>query len=366
MKKIYFLFAFFIAGTVVFAQPPIDNPKPGMCYIQCITVDEFDEVTEKVMVSPEYKKLKVIPATFKTVEERVLVKEASKKLVYIPAVYETVDVPYVKKEGTFALSVVPATFGDASRTFVTYPKIGRWEYTLLDECLSNNKEDCVAACFVEYPEQTTTVPQKTLAKDAHTERTDVSKQDATYKKRVVKTPARMEEQEIPAEYATIKRQVVDQPARTTEETVPAEYKTVTRTILVKAGGMRTWEEVDCGLVNTDNLLPIHYEFNSAVLTPQAKNIINEHLLSLMKDKPGLRIQISSHTDSRGNDAYNMSLSQQRAQSVVNYLVANGINRNRLVAKGFGETVLKNRCSNGVDCSEQEHAINRRTEFRILN
>lgn len=73
----------------------------------------------------------------------------------------------------------------------------------------------------------------------------------------------------------------------------------------------------------------------------------------------------SHTDSRGNDAYNMSLSQQRANAVVNYLVSKGISRSRLSARGFGETRLVNRCSNGVKCSEADHKRNRRTEFRVI-
>ena len=74
----------------------------------------------------------------------------------------------------------------------------------------------------------------------------------------------------------------------------------------------------------------------------------------------------AHTDARGNDDYNMSLSQQRANSVVNYLVSKGISRSRLSAKGYGETRLKNRCANGVECSDGEHRTNRRTEFRVLN
>lgn len=175
----------------------------------------------------------------------------------------------------------------------------------------------------------------------------------------------MDEIEIPAEYAIIKKQVVDQPAQVIEEVVPEVTKTVTRTELVKKGGMTVWEEVDCSIASGANILPILYELNSARLTAESKQIIDDNLLKLMKDKPNLRIEIMSHTDSRGNDAYNMSLSQQRAQSVVNYLVGKGISRNRLVAKGYGETRLKNRCANGVECSENEHHANRRTEFRIL-
>lgn len=366
MRKLYLFLSVFFVGLTAFAQPPVDNPKPGMCYVQCITVDEFEEVTETVMVSPEHTILKVIPTTYKTVEEEVLVKEAAKELVYVPAVYETEEVPYVKKATTEKLEVVPATFGEDSETFVTYPTIGRWEYTVLDECLEDNQEDCVSACFVEYPEETQMVPITTLVEDAHTTSENIPEENTVYKKEVVKTPATMKEVEIPAEYATITKEVVDTPARTEEEKVAAEHETVTRTVLVKKGGMKTWEEVDCELLESNNLLPINYPFNSADLTPKARNLIDTHLLKLMKDKPGLRIMIMSHTDSRGNDDYNMALSQQRAQSVVNYLVGKGINRGRLEAKGYGETKLKNRCTNDVECSDAQHEENRRTEFKIIN
>ncbi len=367
MKKITFLAIILIAmGVNAFSQELPPNPEPGKCYVKCITADEFKDVTETVTISPEYKKLVTYPATYKTVEERVLTKEASKKLIYVPAVYETIEVPYVKKAATQNLKVVPATFGEDSKTFEVYPKVGRWEYTELKDCPSANKEDCMVACFVEYPSRSEVVPITTLKTDATTQPVDVPEIKETYKKQIIKTPATMKEVEIPAQYTTIKKQVVDKPARTVEEIVPAVTKTVTRTVLVKKGGMTVWEEVDCGLVSGDpNILPIFYEYNSAKLTAKSEKVIDEHLLSLMKDKPGIRIEIMSHTDSRGNDAYNQSLSQQRAQAVVNYLVNKGISRSRLVAKGYGETRLVNRCANGVQCSDAEHQANRRTEFRII-
>ncbi len=367
MKKIIFTFLSLLFVAVAAAQELPPNPEPGKCYVKCITADEFEEVTETVVIAPEYKKLVTYPATYKIVEERVLVKEASKELVYVPAVYETVEVPYIEKEATNNLEVVPATFGKDSETFEIYPKVGRWEYTELEDCPSANKEDCMVACFVEYPAKYQVVPITTLTADASTRPVPVNEIPATYKKQVVKTPARMEEIEIPAVYDIIKRRVVDQPARTVEEVVPAETKTVTRTVLAKKGGMTVWEEIDCGLVGANpNILPIFYEYNSARITADSEDIIDKHLLSLLRDKPAIRIEIMSHTDSRGNDDYNLALSQQRAQAVVNYLVNNGINRNRLVARGYGETRLVNRCGNGVNCSEDEHQQNRRTEFRIIN
>lgn len=361
--NLLFCLAFVLGIGFNQAQNLPDNPEPGKCYVKCITKDEFKDVEETIEVYPAYTKLTVVPATYKTVEERVLTKEASKKYVYVPATYETVEVSYVKKEGRTDLSVNPATFGSNSKTFEIYPKTSGWEYKET-ACDSPNKEDCVVACFVEYPAQFKDVSFTTLANDASTSNIPVAEIPTTYKKRVIKTPARMDEIEIPAEYATIKRQVVATPATTKSVVVPAKTKTVKRTVLAKKGGITTWEEVDCGLLST-NVLPIFYELASARITPASKKIIDDTLLPLLKSKP-VSIELMSHTDSRGNDDYNMSLSQQRANSVVNYLVSKGISRSRLTARGYGETRLVNRCSNGVECSESEHQKNRRTEFRVLS
>jgi peptidoglycan-associated lipoprotein len=72
--------------------------------------------------------------------------------------------------------------------------------------------------------------------------------------------------------------------------------------------------------------------------------------------------LSAYTDSRGNANYNVLLSQRRAESAVEYIVKQGINKNRLKAKGFGAQDLLNRCAVGIKCSEVEHQVNRRTEF----
>ncbi|MCY1379264.1 Photosystem I chlorophyll a apoprotein A2 [compost metagenome] len=79
----------------------------------------------------------------------------------------------------------------------------------------------------------------------------------------------------------------------------------------------------------------------------------------------MTIELSSHTDSRGERQYNQSLSQQRAEAAVNYLVSKGIARKRLVAKGYGENRLVNNCADGVNCTEEEHEQNRRTEIKVL-
>ncbi len=92
----------------------------------------------------------------------------------------------------------------------------------------------------------------------------------------------------------------------------------------------------------------------------------DYLLGIMTKYADMVIELSSHTDSRGSDDYNMKLSQRRADGVKKYLTANGIADNRIVAKGYGETQLVNNCGNGVKCSDEDHLQNRRTEFKILS
>ena len=92
----------------------------------------------------------------------------------------------------------------------------------------------------------------------------------------------------------------------------------------------------------------------------------DYLYDIMVKYPTLVIELSSHTDARGSDAYNLILSQKRADGVKAYLVAKGIKTENIVAKGYGETQLVNRCANGVKCDDEEHLQNRRSEFKIIS
>ena len=112
-----------------------------------------------------------------------------------------------------------------------------------------------------------------------------------------------------------------------------------------------------------SLEPIYFDFDRFNIRPDAE-IELAKILAAMREYPQLKIHIESHTDSRGNDAYNEALSEKRAQSTLEWLVDNGIDRSRLTAKGYGEYQLVNRCSNGVECTEEEHQLNRRSMFII--
>jgi len=114
-----------------------------------------------------------------------------------------------------------------------------------------------------------------------------------------------------------------------------------------------------------SLQPIYFDFDRWNIRPDAA-IELAKILAAMREYPQLIIHIESHTDSRGKDSYNEALSEKRAQSTLNWLVGKGIGSNRLTAKGYGEYQLQNQCSNGVECTEEEHQLNRRSMFIIQN
>ena len=109
---------------------------------------------------------------------------------------------------------------------------------------------------------------------------------------------------------------------------------------------------------------IRYDFNKWKIRPDAAQELNS-LVQILKDNPGIVVELGSHTDARSSDLYNLNLSQKRAESAVEYIIKKGrILQNRITAKGYGETKLLNQCDDGVVCSEFEHTINRRTEIKI--
>jgi outer membrane protein OmpA-like peptidoglycan-associated protein len=106
---------------------------------------------------------------------------------------------------------------------------------------------------------------------------------------------------------------------------------------------------------------IFYDYNKFNIRPDAA-VRLDTLVQTLNDNPKIHIELSSHTDQRGKDAYNLKLSQKRAESAVAYIVSKGISKSRLVAKGYGETqpIVKN------PKSEADYQRNRRTEFKVTS
>jgi outer membrane protein OmpA-like peptidoglycan-associated protein len=109
---------------------------------------------------------------------------------------------------------------------------------------------------------------------------------------------------------------------------------------------------------------IYYDFDKWDILPESE-IELDKLVKVMNDNPSWKVELGSHTDCRGSDSYNEVLSQKRSESAVTYIVEQGISKNRIVAKGYGESQLVNECDDGVDCTDEQHRKNRRTEFKIL-
>lgn len=110
---------------------------------------------------------------------------------------------------------------------------------------------------------------------------------------------------------------------------------------------------------------LYYDFNKSTIRPDAA-VALDGLVGYLKEFPGVTIDLSSHTDSRGSDTYNLALSLKRAESARKYLLDHGIAPGRVQIHGYGETRLVNGCSNGVPCSAAQHQANRRTEVRVLH
>ena len=115
-------------------------------------------------------------------------------------------------------------------------------------------------------------------------------------------------------------------------------------------------------IRLDNIL---YDYDKWDIRPDAEPDLQE-LTDILKKYPDMKIELSSHTDSRGRDEYNEQLSQKRAESARNWIIAKGIAADRIIPKGYGEKQLLNECANGVECTEEQHQLNRRTEFKIIS
>lgn len=123
--------------------------------------------------------------------------------------------------------------------------------------------------------------------------------------------------------------------------------------------------VGTDLAKTLNIPIIYFDLDKSFIRKDGAFEL-EKILEVMKQYPKMKIDVRSHTDSRQTAEYNIALSDRRAKSTVTWLVKNGIAPNRLTAKGYGESQLINKCSDGVSCTEAEHQLNRRSEFIIVS
>jgi outer membrane protein OmpA-like peptidoglycan-associated protein len=110
--------------------------------------------------------------------------------------------------------------------------------------------------------------------------------------------------------------------------------------------------------------PIYFDLNSSKIRKDAEVELTK-VVEVMNKFPDIVIECGSHTDARSNDKHNMWLSERRAQNTIDYIISKGISKERISGKGYGESQILNKCTNGVQCSENQHQLNRRTEFVVI-
>jgi peptidoglycan-associated lipoprotein len=110
-------------------------------------------------------------------------------------------------------------------------------------------------------------------------------------------------------------------------------------------------------------LEVLFDFNGSIIKSEFNKTLDRFVRDLNR-APNSTVNIGAHADSKGTNKYNLELSGKRATAVANYLIQRGISESRIEATGFGEELILNQCSDGVECSDEEHSLNRRAEVKI--
>jgi outer membrane protein OmpA-like peptidoglycan-associated protein len=146
-----------------------------------------------------------------------------------------------------------------------------------------------------------------------------------------------------------------------------DYESNSATVEASKGDMRkvtvALDPIEVIIVEDKIILnEIVFEFNKHNITEQGAKEL-DRLVGVMQKYPAMVIMVKSHTDNRGDDKFNMDLSNRRAKSTIDYVISKGIDKGRISGKGYGESEPKVDCKE--ECSEEQHAENRRSEFIII-
>ncbi|HEX8378011.1 MAG TPA: OmpA family protein [Pedobacter sp.] len=160
------------------------------------------------------------------------------------------------------------------------------------------------------------------------------------------------------DYVT-KRQFISTTGIRSDSTIRVNF------MLDKAQSSQRWVVKNCdSLKRAFNIPNIYYDLDKHFLRSDSKPTL-DNLVALMKSHPEINIITSSHCDSRASSNYNKSLSLKRGEATKTYLISNGIKANRIKVEYYGKSRLVNRCFDGINCSENDQQLNRRTEFDVV-
>ncbi len=236
-------------STYSFAQVSGDLPPnavSGKCYAKCLIPDQYETVTEQILLKEASTRIEVVPAVYTTDEEQVVVKEAYRVLEVVPASFTTQTEQIMVKEPSERLEYVPPVYETVTEQVLVAPASTKWTKGRASRsCLSANPEDCKVWCLTEVPAQYKTVTKQVLKAPATTRSIPIPAEYKTITRAVTQSPAQTREREVPAEYRNVRRQKLQSPATTRDVEVPAEYSTITTKKLVRTGGFTDWVEVLC-------------------------------------------------------------------------------------------------------------------------
>ena len=151
----------------------------------------------------------------------------------------------------------------------------------------------------------------------------------------------------------------------TKESAIIVPKTSGKTNLPLAVSKKVKEiKVGTDLSKTFDIKIIYFDLDKSIIRSDAAVDIAK-IIQVMKDYPAMKVDVRSHTDSRQTFKYNESLSNRRVKATIAWMIKNGIDKDRISGRGYGEIQLINNCADGVECSEMEHQLNRRSEFIIV-
>lgn len=140
---------------------------------------------------------------------------------------------------------------------------------------------------------------------------------------------------------------------------------ITQTIDINTSGLKTSELLNDVVLEEvfEKSLVINFEYNKSNLTAESLKALKS-FAEILKKIPSYSVNIAAHADSRGTKEINLALSNMRAQNTRDFLIKQGISEKRITWVGFGESLILNRCSDGVKCTDAEHKLNRRAELKI--
>ena len=174
--------------------------------------------------------------------------------------------------------------------------------------------------------------------------------------------------ETPKPIAVVKPKNENPPAVVVAKTEQPKVVAVPKPVETKPAKVQP-KPIAIAKVSDDDLTKIKFEevpfkFND-VSIPQSSYVMLDSAIRVSRLSKMVKIEISAHTDSRGSAEYNKKLSERRALSAKMYLIKKGVAQSRIITHGFGETQLLNQCADGVECTEEQHALNRRVEVKIV-